>query len=169
MREALKNLNWRLYGLGENDFDNFVRITSELIEDRRAAMTALDARVREEHPDDADDILDDLLYYKGLEARYLWECCIVRLIGIFEGAIERHFLPEGRYGGYAGRVRALKDEGYIFVQEAEVREWVDLRNALAHSPPEAFRPAMIEETDALECCEVLKRAFRDLRGQKKPV
>ena len=166
MRERLKAIDWHVYGLSVEDLDHIMQITRDFAAHRRAYMDQVEAQYRAESPDQADDILDGILPYLTYELYYLWEACILRLMGIFEGVVERQFLPPAQYHGYRSRIRALKGAGYEYSEKDVVEDWVKLRNAIAHSPPERFRPHMIEEADAQECCNLLKCVLTDLLAQQ---
>jgi hypothetical protein len=62
----------------------------------------------------------------------------------------------------------MRAAGYTIADEdyAELLEWASLRNALSHSPPEQYRPAMLKEADLLEYKELVERVCRQWRGDQ---
>ena len=95
-----------------------------------------------------------------MDTLYLWEYAIWRLQGIFEGLITTVFLAgraTPKRPGMRAKLEAMEAAGYSLQPELrqQLLEWVKLRNALSHTPPEQFRPIWIEESDVIEFKELL--------------
>lgn len=166
MRKELETYDWRFFNLGKSDIAYMVSVVEEIIEDRKRILDVDIAEICKKHPENGEDVWDDISFYKNLECFYLWEFLIIRIIGIFEGLIEKEFLPPKEYRGYADRLVALK-KNYILKNEGDIQKWVKLRNALAHSPTEKYHPALINRDDIEELCALLFDSIDDLRAQKK--
>ena len=166
MREELKTYDWHVCNLSKSDIEYIVRTVDQIIKDRKTLLDDEISQIYKDDPESADDIWDDLSYYKNLECFYLWEFLIIRIIGIFEGIIERHFLPQAKYRGYNHRIKALKENNYALKNEGEISEWVNLRNALAHSPTEQYRPIFIDKSDIDDLCKTLFDSIDDLYSQR---
>jgi len=158
VREELKNFDWHGYGLGISDLNYTISIVQNVLEERKQLVEERWARLREESPDIADDIMDDVAYYTWVENQYLWTFCLWRLQAIFEGILTKDILQDvGRLPGLRAKLAAVSRAGYSVDTELEreLIEWAELRNALSHCPPEQFRPACLEEGDLLEYRDLL--------------
>lgn len=168
MREELKNFEWHLYGLDESDLDYAIQSVENIIADRERQTEALWEKNRNENPDVADDIMDDVAYYKWVENQYLWTFCLWRMQGIFEGLITTRFLQGGeQLIGLARKLDAMVSAGYRLDNETrdELIEWARLRNALSHCPPEKYKPPHINLEDIQEYRELLRRVLTDWTEQ----
>jgi hypothetical protein len=153
MRPELKQLDYYTYGLTEYDFDYIVRLVQRV----REAHIERTQRAIAPYRDDPElaEAVDDDAYYTYVDTLYLWEYAIWRLQGIFEGLITTVFLA-GRTGprraGMRAKLEAMEAAGYSLEPELrqQLLDWVTLRNALSHAPPEQFRPIWIEESDVVE-------------------
>ena len=90
MRDELKNLtedDYWVYGISEGDFDYTVQLVREMIHARSEEYETIQQKIRTESPDVADDILDDVGYYRGIKNQYLWEFALWRLQGLLEAVI----------------------------------------------------------------------------------
>ncbi|MEZ5692240.1 MAG: hypothetical protein R3D71_11345 [Rickettsiales bacterium] len=166
MRKELEEFQWHVYGLSKDDLSYVVRVTQEIIDDRKTVLEKEIEKIKQENPEDADDILDDYVYYKNLECFYLWEFLIIRLIGVFEGVMEQNFLPQGKYRGYQHRLETLVKNGYKIENIDELGKWVNLRNALSHMPPEQHRPILIDKDDIADLEKLLIAEIENLESQK---
>ena len=174
MRKELKNFEWHVYGLSKNDFEETIRIVKSFIKARKEELKQESERVRKRDPICADDILDDIFYYAGIDMQFLWQFCLWRLQSIFEGIITTIILSEDEakgLGGLKNKLDKLRNRGYKINQEKynEILEWGRLRNALSHCPPEHYRPAWLEESDIEEYLELVKFVIKDLNIQKKSI
>lgn len=173
MRDQLKDLTEKeywVYGITEADFDHAVELVRKMIDARTDQYEKEAARVKVESPDVADDILDDVAYYRYTDNQYLWQFALWRLQGLFEAVIAYqligHSENESLYGLKA-KIKALQTKGYT-IETDEIEEillWANLRNALSHAPPEQYRPAPLREEDILEYQAFVKDLY--LRWQKE--
>lgn len=118
-------------------------------------------------PFDEPEFVADLLYYQNLENHYLWEFCLWRAQGIFEGIIVNNYLKtKKRLPGLKAKLNEMEKAGWRLSSEIkdDLAEWSELRNALSHMPPEAYRPAFIQESDVEEYVLLVKRSL-DIWGE----
>jgi hypothetical protein len=90
VRDQLKNLtedDYWVYGITEPDFDHAVELVREMIDARTEQYKAQEAKVRLENPEAADDILDDVAYYRYTDNQYLWQFALWRLQGLIAAVI----------------------------------------------------------------------------------
>lgn len=173
MRDQLKNLtekDYWVYGVTEPDFDHAINIVREMIDARTEQYKAEEARVREVSPDVADDILDDVAYYRYTDNQYLWQFSLWRLQGLIEAVIAHQLVETNstkKLFGLKAKLEALKAFGYSIEQQEidELLLWANLRNALSYAPPEQYRPAPLREEDIVEYHEFVKSLY--LRWQKE--
>jgi len=142
-----------------------IGITEKAIAYRDTIFNIEAEKVRKESPDIAEDILDDVGYYKYVECSYLWEFCLIRVFGIFEGIIEKKHLPKAKYTSYRNRIDKLIKKGYKY-EDNDLQDWLDLRNAIVHSPPEQFRPVSLIKDDLVQLTNLLKGKLRSLDKQE---
>ena len=173
MRDQLKNLTEKeywVYGITEPDFDHAVDLVREMIDARTEQYEKEAAKVRAESPDVADDILDDVAYYRYTGNQYLWQFALWRLQGLIEAVIAHQLIDVDagkRLFGLKAKLETLQSKGYT-VKPEEIEElllWANLRNALSHAPPEQFRPAPLSEEDIVEYLAFVKYLY--LRWQKE--
>lgn len=173
MRDQLKNLtekDYWVYGVTESDFDHAITIVREMIDARTEQYKTEEARVRAESPDVADDILDDVAYYRYTDNEYLWQFALWRLQGLIEAVIAHQLVETSatkKLFGLKAKLEALQGFGYS-IEKQEIDElllWANLRNALSHAPPEQFRPAPLWEEDIVEYQAFVKELY--LRWQKE--
>lgn len=171
MRDQLKDLTEKqywVYGIRDSDFDHAVELVREMINARTEQYEIEAAKVRKEQPDVADDILDDVAYYRYTDNQYLWQFALWRLQGLIEAVIGHQLIVgEKPLFGLKAKLEALQARGYTITVE-EIEEmllWANLRNALSHAPPEQFRPAPLREADILEYMEFVKSLY--LRWDKE--
>jgi len=175
MREELKDLSgYRLYGLREGDFEYTIRLTQEFINTRKQIFQQGAAFIEKELPREADDILDDIGYYTGIDCLYLWHFCLWTLQGILEGMIQESFLPSRStqpLRGIKAKLDAMKEAGYTIeqVDYDELLEWAKLRNVLSHFPLEQYRPGPLREEDIIEYKELLEKVCRKWREQQPQI
>ncbi len=175
MRDQLKNLtekDYWVYGIKDSDFDHAIALVQEMIDARNEQYEKEAARVRAESPDVAEDILDDVAYYRYTDDQYLWQFSLWRLQGLIEAVIA-HQLIEAKNTkklfGLKAKLEALQEFGYS-IEQHEIDElllWASLRNALSHAPPEQYRPAPLREEDIVEYHQFIKGLH--LRWQKEKV
>ena len=172
MREILKGLtekDYWVYGIKDSDFDHVIFLVWEMIEARSIQYNAYAAEIKIENPDDADDILDDVAYYRHTDEQYLWQFALWRLQGLIEAIISQELQKHSHTSkvfGLDSRLKALKSYGYV-IEKNELDElllWASLRNAISHAPPEQYRPVPILEEDILEYYTLIKDLC--LRWQK---
>jgi len=175
MRAELKNLaelDYWTYGLSESDFGYTFRLAKGLIEAKFELYRQEAKRVREEKPELADDILDDITYYTYIEAQYVWHFCLWRLQAIFEAIILHNLLPvkpSKPLIGLKAKLDAIRNAGYTLDQADydELINWGKLRNLLSHAPPEQFRPGPIKEEDIVEYQSLVKRVCQKWHSENK--
>jgi len=173
VRDQLKSLtekDYWVYGITESDFDHAITIVRKMIDARTQQYKEKEARVRAESPDVADDILDDVIYYRFTDNQYLWQFSLWRLQGLIEAVIAHQLIETSstkKLFGLKAKLEALKGFGYSIEQQEidELLLWANLRNALSHAPPEQHRPALLREEDIVEYHEFVKRLY--LRWQKE--
>lgn len=158
---ALKEGNWHVYGLGEDDFDYTLRLVNDMITARGLVAGQEAEELGTAHPEGADEIEADLLYYAWVDSQFLHQFCLWRLQGIFEGILVQDFLKGTRFHGLKAKLDAMRAEGYSIDQTDydELLEWAQLRNALSHFPPEQYRPIEITENDIAEYVVLLKKTL----------
>lgn len=174
MRDQLKDLtehDYWVYGITESDFDHSISLVREMIDARTEQYQKEAARVRAEAPDVADDILDDVAYYRYTDNQYLWQFSLWRLQGLIEAVIA-HQLVEAdnskKLFGLKAKLEALQSFGYsIDAHEMdELLLWANLRNALSHAPPEQFRPAPLREEDVVDYHSFVKGLYLRWQSEK---
>ena len=160
VRRMLCDPDW-VYGLQASDFDYTVELARNFVSARKELLSQKAEKVRSEDPECADDILDDLGYYTGIECLYVWHFCLWRLQAILEGLMVHRFMKlqdERPIFGLKAKLSEMRSRGFS-ISEAELRElldWANVRNVLSHAPPEQYRPGTLYEDDILEYCELLK-------------
>ena len=173
MRDQLKNItekDYWVYGVTEFEFDHTINVVREMIDARTEQYKKQEARVRKESPDVADDILDDVAYYRYTDNQYLWQFSLWRLQGLIEAVIAHQLIeaPKNKkLFGLKAKLEALQGLGYSLEQQEidELLLWANLRNALSHAPPEQYRPAPLCEADIVEYQAFVKGLY--LRWQKE--
>jgi len=174
MREQLKNLtesDYWVYGISEGDFDHAVDLVKAMIDARTEQYEREAKQIREENPEDAEDILDDVGYYRYTDNQYLWQFCLWRLQGLIEAVIAHQLIQvktSKKLFGLKAKLEVLMKAGYS-ISSDEIDElilWADLRNALSHAPPEQYRPAPIREEDIIEYQKFVKSLFCRWQNQK---
>ena len=176
MREALRTLvesDYWVYGLTEADFEYTVRLTESVIERQERALMEEERRTREEHPyQEADDMLDDNLYYARVETDYLWHFCLWRLQAVLEGLVVHKFLPEPVRSGLVGlrkKLLAIRSAGYSLSDSDydDLISWGRVRNALSHAPPEQYRPGSLGREDIQEYQRLVTRLCETWRAEQE--
>ena len=139
MRDRLKDLtekDYWVYGISESDFDHAISLVREMIDARTEQYERKAAKVRAESPDVADDILDDVAYYRYTDNQYLWQFALWRLQGLIEAVIVHQLIEvEGskKLFGLKAKLEALQTHGYS-IEQGEIDElilWANLRNGLS--------------------------------------
>ena len=164
MRDYLKNLtekDYWVYGISEHDFDHVVELVREMIDARSEQYERYAKQVREKDPDVADELLDDVEYYRFTDNQYLWQFALLRLQGLIEAVITYQLIKKEKMiqlPGLKSKLTVLKKQGYSVSNEEfeELLLWAKLRNAISHAPPEQFRPVFITEQDIVEYSVFLK-------------
>lgn len=150
--------------------DAVIDLVSGIIEERTREIDELEKDLSLTSPDLVDDIMDDTRYYNFANHIFLWESCLWRLQGIFEGILDERFLPkEQDYRGLNHRLQILKKEGYLILNETDLLEWAKLRNILSHSPPKELLngPRVpLTKVDVVEQRDFLVDILRSLEQQK---
>lgn len=167
MRDRLKEINeedYWVYGLSERDFDHVYDLVKKFISLSQAEVARESAEAVKKYPDpDINcEIISDVAHYAWCEEQYLWEFCLWRLQGIFEGLLVNNYIDKDKYKNLVGlnaKIEAAKDCGFKISDDdiEELKNWGRLRNALSHAPPEQFRPVPLEEGDIIEYMELVKR------------
>ena len=179
MREELKKIvsnEYWVYGLHEADFDYILRLTREYINCRLEELEKEKQKAisRYSEAEIHGEIISDLGHYTWVDAQYLWQFCLWRFQGIFEALIIHTFLPvkpSKQMFGLRSKLNAIKASGYSITEEeyTELIEWVNLWNALSHSPPEQFAPGPLRESDVIEYKEFLETLCRRWRMEERVV
>jgi len=174
VRGQLKNLTEKaywVYGIADPDFDHAVALVREMIDARDEQYEKEAATARAENPDVADDILDDVAYYRYTDNQYLWQFALWRLQGLIEAIIAHQLINSGaeqKLFGLKAKLEALQSNGYTVTDE-EIEElllWANLRNALSHAPPERFRPGPLMEEDVVEYLAFVKALYFRWKNEK---
>lgn len=176
MRPELKNFEWFVYGLKEDDFDYTIELIKEIIQDRKVKLQkdledvvvfGEDGNPIEKESPDGADAYDDLIYYHHIGNEYLWHFGLWRLQGIFEGILKEKFFPNKRLVGLNKKLQVVEDQGFKIdkADKEELLDWAGLRNALSHAPPEAYRPLALNEEDLKGYIDLVKRILRSLQDQ----
>ncbi|PMG79268.1 hypothetical protein BCU83_13700 [Vibrio breoganii] len=174
MREQLKNLtekDYWVYGISESDFDHALTLVTEMIQARNEQYEVEAAKVRQESPDVAEDILDDVAYYRYTDNQYLWQFVLWRLQGLIEAVIAHQFVEtQGakKLFGLKAKLESLTAIGYtITAQEIEeLLSWAGLRNAISHAPPEQYRPVSLTKDDIVEYHQFVKGLYLRWKSEK---
>ncbi|MDI5892819.1 hypothetical protein [Halomonas rhizosphaerae] len=167
MREQLRDLTEKVYwvyGITEPDFDHAVDLAREMIDARTEQYEIEAAKVREESPDIAGDILDDVACYRYTDNQYLWQFALWRLQGLIEAVIAHQLMDVGAgkiLFGLKAKLEALQSKGYTVEVEGieELILWANLRNTLSRAPPEQYRPAPLREEDVVEYLGFVKDLY----------
>ena len=148
MREKLKSLteeDYWLYGLSEDDFDYTFRMVTEFIDSHQEKVRAEIEQAKIDYPQEDIwcEIQSDLAHYAWVYEQYLWEFCLWRIQGIFEGLIIHTFLPQSpgkKLMGLKQKLTGAKKAGFTLTDEEynELIRWGNLRNTLSHTPPEQY-------------------------------
>ena len=165
MRDQLKKFiegDFKVYGLRLNDYAYTVRLAKEYVEAKLRLYRQYAERIRKEQPESADDILDDVAYYEHTDTEYVWHFCLWRLQGVFEGLIVQRVLRDDgaeKLFGLKAKLDAVRRAGYPLTDTDydELIAWAKLRNALSHTPPEAYRPGPLCEEDVMEYLGLVER------------
>lgn len=174
MRDQLKDLtekDYWVYGITASDFDHSIELVREMIEARDEQYEKEAARVRATSPDFADDILDDVAYYRYTDNQYLWQFSLWRLQGLIEAVIAHQLVEvdnSKKLFGLKSKLEALHCFGYSITQSEidELLLWANLRNAISHAPPEQYRPAPLREEDIVEYHAFVKGLYLRWQGEK---
>jgi hypothetical protein len=155
MRSKLKNIqtgDYWVYGLSVGDFDYIFNLTESLIADRNTLLEKRQNNVIKSNPnpDIHSEIISDIGHCSWVETQFLWQFCLTRLQGIFEGLIVFKYLSRSSSSGLPGlkkKLREVKERGYSLSKSEydELLDWANLRNFLAHAPPEQYRPGSLEK------------------------
>jgi hypothetical protein len=151
-----------VYGVSEADFEHTVALARRFVEAVYEPVRQKYGRLRESNPEQADDIMDDIVAHAVTEANYLWHSCLWRLQGLLETIVVCTFLGRPDSAGLLGlkaKLQAMCDAGFE-VSEADWKEllaWGKVRNALSHAPPERERPGPLKESDVVEYQELATR------------
>ena len=166
MRKKLKSLtekDYQLYGLSEADFDYTLRIVTELIDSHQEKIRVQIEQAKIDYPQEDiwGEIQSDLAYYAWVDEQCLWQFCLWRIQGIFEGLITHTFLsqPSGeKLIGLKAKLKEAKKAGYTLTDEEydEMISWANLRNALSHTPPEQYQPGPVSKEDIIEYIGFIK-------------
>jgi hypothetical protein len=166
VRDKLKELaekDYWVYGLKEDDFDYTIRLVETLIENNQKDLNVRLEQAKINNPEEEIfcEIQSDLAHYAWVDEQYLWQFCLWRLQGIFEGLIVHTFLPEPpkkQLIGLRAKLEAVGEAGFDLEsgEESELMLWAKLRNALSHAPPEQYRPAPVLREDVQEYAALLK-------------
>ena len=168
MRDELKNFDWHTYGLGVSDLGYTLSMVQHIQSERNQLVDDQWARLREDSPELADDIMDDVAYYTWIENQYLWTFCLWRMQAVFEGIITKSIVKaERQLPGLGAKLAAVRRAGFTVDAnlEEDLFDWANLRNALSHCPPEQFRPALLKESDLLEYRDLLVGALAVWKGE----
>lgn len=169
LKEFLENEHW-VYGLNVSDFFYTMRLAKEFAKAKLELLRQYAGRVREENPDSADDILDDISYYTHTDIEYVWHFCLWRLQAIFEGIMVYKILrteEAEQLVGLRSKLEAIRHAGFT-LEDADFNElvdWAKLRNILSHAPPEQYRPGPLQEADVIEYKELVERLSQLWLGQ----
>ncbi|MCP4441140.1 MAG: hypothetical protein GY810_19620 [Aureispira sp.] len=174
MRELLRGLtekDYWAYGIRESDFDHTIKLVREMINARTEQYGREAEKVREEQPDLADDILDDVAYYKYIDNQYLWQFALWRLQGLIEAVIAHQLVENGhskKLFGLKAKLEAIKKQGYSITEDeiSELILWANLRNAISHAPPEEYRPTPLTEDDIMEYFNFVKELYLRWSNEK---
>lgn len=157
MRSELKNIktdDYWVYGLSTSDFNYIYNLTESLIDDRNTLLkkNQTDIIKSNPNPDIHSEIISDIGHYSWVETQFLWQFCLTRLQGIFEGLIVFKYLSRSSSSGLLGlkkKLSKVKERGYSISKSEydELLDWANLRNFLAHAPPEQYRPGPLEKKD----------------------
>lgn len=174
MREILKDLSENSYwinGIKEGDFYHAVDVVKEMVEARNLEYQGIEKKTRSESPELADDILDDVAYYRYTDNQYLWHFVLWRLQGLLEAVIVHKFLNEkkGKLIGLNKKLIALQKIGWYSINADEIKElklWAKLRNSFSHAPPEQYRPTPLMQDDVIEYQNLVLRLYRRWKSEE---
>ena len=168
----LDSIQWT-YGLSISDLDYTINLTNRFVDSRLNELSKFIEKSRQENPESADDIIDDIAYYTHVDIDYIWQFCLWRLQAILEGMIVYRYLELENSNGLMGlksKLKALKEFGFsVSLQTSnELLLWAKLRNVLSHAPPEQFRPGPLNKEDVYSYFNLVKEFLENLESQYKP-
>ncbi|GFM34015.1 hypothetical protein [Desulfovibrio subterraneus] len=174
MRDYLKGkaeADYWVYGITEREFTYTIELIQGIVDLRTEKHTEYENEVRRDTPDLADDILDDISYYKYVEEQHLWQFALVRLQGLFESVMTSEFAPprDGvRLNGISLKLAAIARERYTLTddEKSELIAWANIRNGIAHAPPEEHRPILYKE-DVVEYKNLVLSLYQRWKSEKK--
>ncbi len=166
MRDQLKQISesdYWCYGLSERDFDHVYELVKKFVSLSQAEVKREVDKAVEKYPnpDINCEIISDVCHYAWCEEQYLWEFCLWRLQGVFEGLLVYSYIDKQKHKNLIGlnsKLNAAIASGLKISDEqlSELRGWAKVRNALSHAPPEQFRPVPLKEEDILEYIKLVK-------------
>jgi hypothetical protein len=125
--------------------------TREFEAERRELISRQWEALRREQPEQADDIMDDVAYYGGLEAIHLWSFCLWRAHGLLEAMVDARCLPDDlrRRRGVGAKLALLQSRGHSVSSDhlEALAEWTALRNRITHMPQKHVDPPMLDEEE----------------------
>jgi len=166
VREELKSLaekDYYIYGLSEGDFDYTLNAVTKILDSFKGKIRAEIEQAKIDYPQEDIwcEIQSDLAHYAWVDEQLLWQFCLWRIQGIFEGLITHTFLPQPPKEGLFGlkkKLKTAKKAGFTLTEKEydELIHWGNLRNALSHKPPEQCRPIPISKEDVIEYVGFIK-------------
>jgi hypothetical protein len=159
-----------VYGVSEEDLEHTIELARGFVNASYELVRQEYARVRTSNPEQADDIMDDIVAHAVTDSDYVWQACLWRLQGLLEAIIVCTFLGRPDSTGLVGlkaKLQAMRDSGFQIgdADSNELLNWARVRNALSHAPPERYRPGPLKEDDVVEYHQLALRLCRDWRGQ----
>ncbi len=117
------------------------------------------------------EAIADVGHYSWVETQFLWQFCLTRLQGIFEGLIKFTYLhnPSENLFGLKSKLKAMKkSECTLSKSEYDLLlDWANLRNFLAHAPPAEHAPGPLLKSDVFEYKELVKSLCKRWKNKKQ--
>ncbi|TIH19764.1 hypothetical protein D0S45_00010 [Marinifilum sp. JC120] len=170
LKEVIKD-EYYVYGVTESEFEYTVELIDKIVTLRTKDFELESDKIQKGDPLCADDIIDDLAYYKYVDEQHLWQHALIRLQGLIEAVMTNEFArlsPRIRLIGLSSKINAILAEGYSLSadEKKELLLWGKVRNAIAHAPPEKYRP-IVQKEDVVEYRDLVLTLYKRWKEEKK--
>ncbi|HET7427212.1 MAG TPA: hypothetical protein VFJ50_09230 [Gemmatimonadales bacterium] len=121
---------------------------------------------------DMIEVLADQNFRTAYDVGFVWQFGLWRLQAVFEALIDQDFLKNVSSQGVWNKLRAMKRAGFDVLdsEEAELRSWTKLRNALSHRPVEPiFLTQQLDADDLREFADLLLGILHRWRARNAEV
>jgi len=176
MRNELKKFDWHVYGLTLDDFSYTQELIKKIIDNQNSELEEKIKNLKDQYKGKSEneseilgEIISDLGHYNYVNNQFLWHFALTRAQGVFEGILKQEFFPDKNLIGLKKKMIFVKGLKYRIEDSdySEIIEWGKLRNALAHFPPEKYRPGLLNEDDVNEYIDLVKKVLSYLIEEKE--